>query len=103
MTPIHRGYAKFGNKNIQPQETYANKIDVFVDAYVEKVKEAGNIWSVPVIDLNSLSGIFPIEESHTIYISKKETDRLHPNATGHERMAKTLYYQLLSFPSSFED
>ena len=103
LTPIHRGYAKFGNNNIQPQETFANKIGLFLDEYVELIKQAGNVWSVPVIDLNSLSGIYPIEESHSIYISNKDTDRLHPNAEGHYRMAKTLEYQLINLPSSFEE
>lgn len=33
--------------------------------------------------------------------SDKDTDRLHPNAEGHRRMALTLMYQLLALPASF--
>lgn len=103
MTPIHRGYAKFNDKNIQPQETYANKQGLFINDYVDIIKQAGNVWAVPVIDMNSVSGLYPAEESHSIYVAKEKTDRLHPNAEGHRRMAKALEYQLMAFPASFND
>lgn len=102
LTPIHRGYAKFGNDNIQPDESYPNQIGLYVDEYVEVIKEAANVWSVPVIDLNSISGLFPINDAHTRYFHKEDTDRLHPNASGHYRMAKALAYQLLAYPANFE-
>jgi hypothetical protein len=35
------------------------------------------------------------------YIVNAETDRLHPNAIGHYRIAKTLQYQLLALPCGF--
>ena len=66
------------------------------------IKEAANVWAVPVIDLNSISGLFPTNDSHTRYFANGEKDRLHPNAEGHYRMAKALMYQLLAFPSDFE-
>lgn len=59
LTPIHRGYAKFGKTNVQPDESYANKAGLFIDDYVEAIKKAGQIWSVPVIDLFGKSGIVP--------------------------------------------
>ncbi len=102
LTPIHRGYAKFNDKNIQPEETYSNNLGLFIDDYVNVIKEAANVWAVPVIDLNSLSGIYPVNTSHGIFVAKEDTDRLHPNAEGHYRMAQTLKYQLLALPSSFE-
>ena len=101
LTPIHRGYATFGDNNIQPDESYPNALGLYIDDYVDAIKEAANVWAVPVIDLNSICGILPNEDSHTLYISKEKTDRLHPNAAGHERMAKALMYQLLSYPASF--
>jgi lysophospholipase L1-like esterase len=69
-----------------------------MDAYVESVKEAGNLWAYPVIDMNALSGLYPLQEENLIYFANPVTDQLHPNNLGHERMAKTLYYQLLTLP-----
>lgn len=102
LTPIHRGYAYFGENNIQPDESYANALGLYIDDYVEIIKEAGNVWAVPVIDLNSLSGLYPTNDSQTIYFSDKDSDRLHPNAEGHRRMAKTIVAQLLCLPSDFK-
>lgn len=101
ITPLHRAYARFGNNNIQPDESYCNRIGEYVDAYVEVVKEAANVWAVPVINLNSISGLYPLSDSHVRYFHNSTTDRLHPNADGHYRMAKTLMYQLLSYPADF--
>lgn len=101
LTPIHRGYARFGDDNIQPDESYPNQLGLYVDEYVDVVKEAANVWAVPVIDLNSISGLYPVSDSHTRYFSKEKTDRLHPNADGHYRMAKALMYQLLAYPADF--
>ncbi|RHJ86639.1 SGNH/GDSL hydrolase family protein [Parabacteroides sp. AM08-6] len=102
LTPIHRGYARFSDDNIQPDESYPNQIGLFVDEYVDVIKEAANVWALPVVDLNSVSGLFPVSDSHTCYFHKEDTDRLHPNADGHYRMAKALMYQLLAFPADFE-
>lgn len=102
MTPVHRAQARFSDKNIQPDEMFPNKIGVYVEEYVKTIKEAGNVWAVPVIDLNSISGLYPLNDSHIGYFHKADTDRLHPNAEGHWRMAKAIQYQLMSFPASFE-
>ena len=101
LTPIHRGYARFGDRNIQPDEAYANRIGLFPDDYVTSIKEAGNIWAIPVIDLNSISGLYPSEAAQSVYVADEATDRLHPNADGHRRMARALMYQLLAYPASF--
>ncbi len=101
LTPIHRAYATFGERNVQPDESFPNKIGVYFLEYVDAVKEAGNVWGIPVIDLNSLCGINPMVEEQVLYFSDSETDRLHPNAKGHERLAKTLMYQLLTLPCIF--
>ena len=89
MTPLHRGYAKFGQNNIQPDENYTNRCGEYLDAYIEAIKEAGNVWGVPVIDLNSISGIFPLNRSQKDYFPR-DTDRLHPTDEGHERIAAAL-------------
>lgn len=101
LSPIHRGYAKFGEDNVQPTESFPNRLGLYIDDYVQAVKEASAIWSVPVIDLYSLSGLLPSNASFSRYVHDETTDRLHPNAEGHLRMAKTLMYQLLALPASF--
>ena len=101
LTPIHRGYFGPNNKNVQPTEDFANKCGEFVDAYVESVKQAGNIWSVPVIDWNASCGLYPLIDEHKQFFANPATDQLHPNDKGHVRMARTLMYQLLTLPCSF--
>lgn len=103
LTPIHRGYACFGDNNIQPDESYANQQDLYIDDYVQVIKEAGNVWAVPVIDLNSISGLYPLDDAYVGYFHNEDTDRLHPNAEGHKRMAKAIQYQLMGIPSDFKE
>lgn len=101
MTPIHRGFAKFNEKNVQPDENYANGQGLYIDSYVAILKQAASYWAVPLIDLYSTSGLFPMADSHLQYFHKKDTDRLHPNSLGDYRLAKTIQYQLLGLPSGF--
>ena len=101
MTPLHRGYAKFGETNIQPDENYTNRCGEYVDAYINAVKEAGNIWAVPVIDLNAISGIFPLNRSQKEYFPR-DNDRLHPTDEGHERLAKAITAALRCLAPRFE-
>ena len=98
LTPIHRAEFYANEKNWQPREDYTNKCGEYIEAYVESVKEAGNIWSVPVIDLNALCGLYPLMDEFTQFFKSAESDRLHPNDVGHERMAKTLVQQLMALP-----
>ena len=113
LTPIHRGDAFLSDRNIQPDERYANGVGEYIDAYVEVVKEAGNVWAVPVIDLNAICGLYPLAESNTLYwrrpaleksstSGKRRRDRLHPNSAGHMRMAQALAYQLLGYPAKLD-
>lgn len=102
MTPVHRAFATFGPKNVQQDETYANSIGLFVDAYVAAIKEAANVWAVPVIDLHALSGLYPLAVSHGRFFANPGRDLLHPSAAGHERMARTIYAQLLALPPNFK-
>lgn len=102
MTPIHRGYAKFNEKNVQPSEEYSNALGLFIDDYVATIKRGAEIWSMPVIDLFSESGILPALSDHSVYIVNPETDRLHPNDNGHKRIAKLVENRLKTLPSSFD-
>jgi len=101
LTPIHRAAFYANEKNWQPTEDYRNLCGEYIKSYVDAVKEAGNIWAVPVIDLNAACGLYPLLDEHAQYFNKQDTDRLHPNDAGHQRMAKTLMYQLLTLPCVF--
>ena len=90
MTPIHRGYAKFGDTNEQLDESYSNRIGLFIDDYVAAIKETGNVWAVEVIDLHAQSGLFPHFKAHSKFFSHKDFDMLHPNNAGHERIARAI-------------
>lgn len=96
MTPIHRAYAKFSSKNVQPDENYANAWGLYIDSYIEALRQASSVWSVPLIDLYSESGLYPLEENHGQYFHDSPTDRLHPNANGHYRIARTIQGRLQS-------
>ncbi|MBP5320936.1 MAG: SGNH/GDSL hydrolase family protein [Kiritimatiellae bacterium] len=102
MTPIHRAFATFGGNNIQPDESFPNGLGLYVDAYVEVIKEAANVWSVPVIDLHSVSGLNPLIPAHSQFFNNPKTDLLHPNAEGHKRIARAMACQMLALPSDFK-
>ena len=101
LTPLHRAQFYRSESNWQIPEDYANQCGEYLDAYVSAVKEAGNVWALPVIDLNSVSGLYPMLDEHARYFHDKDTDRLHPNDDGHERIARTLFYQLSALPCTF--
>ena len=99
LTPIHRARFYANDKNWQPTEDYANRQGLFIDDYVQCVKEAGNVWAVPVVDWNASSGLYPMHELQDYF--GHGNDRLHPNDLGHKRMAMTLFYQLMALPGRF--
>ena len=101
LTPIHRAQFHRNEKNWQCTEDYTNQCGIYLEEYIQAVKDAGNIWAVPVIDLNAVSGLYPMMDEHAQYFANPQTDRLHPNDKGHERMARTLYHQLSALPCTF--
>lgn len=94
MTPIHRGYAKFNEKNVQPDEYYCNAQGLFLEDYVEVLKKAAAYWSVPVVDLYANAGIVPNLDSNIKFIQRAANDRLHPSTEGQYRIAKVMQYVL---------
>ncbi|MCR4921583.1 MAG: SGNH/GDSL hydrolase family protein [Bacteroidaceae bacterium] len=98
LTPLHRGYAKFGENNVQPDESYSNLQGNYIGDVAQAIVEAGRVWSVPVVDLYALCGLLPNLPAHDIYIFNPARDRLHPNELGHERIAKTIMQQTLTLP-----
>jgi len=101
LTPLHRAQFYRSETNWQIPEDYTNQCGAYIEEYINAVKEAGNIWAVPVIDLNALSGLYPMMDEHARYFHDKDADRLHPNDQGHQRLARTLYYQLAALPCCF--
>jgi len=102
MTPIHRGFATFGPTNVQPDERYANKVGYFIDDMVAEIRRAGELWSVPVIDLYAESGLLPRESEYGFYMAKPgTTDMLHPSTAGHERLARVIEAKLRTLPPTF--
>lgn len=93
MTPLHRGWFRLDEGNVQPKESYQNRAGEYLDAYVEAIKEAGNIWSVNVVDLHAVSNMNPLYSQEFYY--NGENDHLHPGKEGSIRLASVLYYQLL--------
>ena len=124
LTPIHRGYFNCAPNNIQQDENLANPLGLYIDDYIQVIKETADVWAVPVIDLASVCGLFPLEPEHARYFREsgktvkytpaeaaaamagteealEHHDLLHPNTEGHLRMAYALAYQLLGYPSHF--
>lgn len=106
MTPIHRAFADFsdhsrGKFNIQPDENYTNTQGLYIDDYMDALRQACRYWSVPCIDLYQDSGLYPLEEEHGQYFAEPVTnpatgryDRLHPNNAGHIRLGRTIMARL---------
>ena len=102
LTPLHRGFAQFGPKNVQPDERYANARGLFIDAYVQCVREAAALWSSPVIDLYAEAGLLPNEPAYNAYFARGGAgDSLHPSTRGHERLARVIEARLSAIPSTF--
>ena len=99
MTPLHRAYANYGGSNIQYDELHTNKGGFYVDEYVNVLKETPNIWACELIDLHAKSGLFPLNDVQAkTFFCNSETDRLHPNADGHMRIAEVMAVAMKNIP-----
>jgi lysophospholipase L1-like esterase len=106
MTPLHRGYANFGNSNVQPPESFPNVLGLYLEDYVNALREAADIWGVPLIDLYRDSGLHPADPAYAKYFrdgGENGNDNLHPNGLGHLRMARTIAARLLALPPDFKE
>lgn len=93
MTPIHRCVF-----NTQPSDMQKNNIGLYVEAYVEKIREACDIYSLHMIDLYSDSRLFPQNTANAQLYFHDDTDELHPNAHGHWAIARLIYEKLKNIP-----
>ena len=99
MTPLHRAYANYGGSNIQYDELHTNKGGFYVDEYVNVLKETPNVWACELIDLHAKSGLFPLNDVQAkTFFCSAETDRLHPNADGHMRIAEVMAVAMKNIP-----
>ena len=101
MTPLHRAFFQCSATNVQPPESFANARGLFIDAYADAIRHAGRIWSVPVIDLYGESGLLPENESYIGYFANSKSDLLHPNTSGHRRIADLIEARLNALPATF--
>lgn len=76
MTPLHRASENTPNAN-----------GALLEAYVEIIKKTASYYSIPVLDLWSVSGIQPCVP---IIKEKFCPDGLHPNDKGHVKIADAL-------------
>lgn len=86
ITPMHR-YGFGTSKILGTKFTYdhvKNGRECTLKDYVDAIKEVCERYSIPVIDLFSISGLHPSISAHR---STYMPDGLHPNKAGHEKMA----------------
>ena len=91
MTPIHR--YKF---MAQPTDLEPNSKGIYLEEYVNCIIECGKIYSLPVIDLYSKSGLFPSNTNNANLYFNPTSDYLHPNATGHKKIAQVIYKEIVN-------
>ena len=101
LTPLHRGFFTCSADNVQPDEAYANTLGLWIGDYAACVREAGDVWSVPVIDLFAESGLMPSFKPYGRFFNRADTDLLHPNSLGHRRMAEVIAARMLTMPATF--
>lgn len=82
ITPLHRwGFGDY------TEDTGNNGQGYPLKAYVDAIKNCAEMWGVPVIDLFSTGCLNPrVSAIKTNYV----TDGLHPNAKGHNILAKRI-------------
>lgn len=101
MTPIRRGFFTCAKTNVQPEDSYANERGLYIGDYARVVREAGEVWSVPVIDTYSESGLLLSMPSFSDCCNRADRDRLHPSTEGCRRLALTVSARLKSLPPTF--
>ncbi len=88
MTPLHRCEEDNSNGDGSKPQGSLPLVD-----YVNVIKEVAAYYSLPVLDLWSVSGLQP---KVPVIKEKYCPDGLHPNDAGHERMAEVIGNYLLS-------
>lgn len=81
VTPLHRLNEDDPHGDVKPEEVLP------LSGYVSLIKETAAYYSLPVLDLWSVSGIQP---KVPVMREKYMPDGLHPNDLGHKRIASLL-------------
>lgn len=100
VTPLHRyGFGTSGNLGTAFTYDYLeNGGGANLEDYVNALKAVCNKYSIPVIDLYTLSGLDPSDsETKANYMP----DGLHPNAKGHEIIANIMEDWLKMYADTF--
>ncbi len=88
MTPVHRNVFKQQLTDLQQ-----NTAGLYLEDYVNCMKEAADLFSINLIDLFGCSGLFPYDTDNA-EIYYHTDDRLHPSTAGHERIARVIAERL---------
>lgn len=97
VTPIHAGRFSTGTKSTWMRNAKGLTLMDFIAA----VKNVGELWGVPVIDLAAEAGMNPnVTASQQAYFNHNvpgtsNPDYLHPDANGHKRIAETLLKHII--------
>ena len=81
----------FYNSHNNADYPYKNKIGLTIQDYGSVIKEVCAIYSVPVIDVNALSGI------STLNITTYLQDQVHPNSAGGMKIANVVIDALIQY------
>ena len=88
-TPLRRGNFKTNTMN----DKTPNNAGEYLDEYADAIRKACEWFSFNLIDLYATSGLYPYDADNasTYYMGTANAgDYLHPNANGHQRIAKVM-------------
>lgn len=102
LTPTTRAFFQCSPTNVQPSMDWPNTLGLYLDSYVQAVREGAAMWGCPVIDLNAEAGLVPLEKgAYGKCFRNADSDLLHPNSEGHRRLAEVIYTRLNALPATF--
>ena len=84
ITPLNRGRYT----SINPTSLECNVRGNYLSDFCDTMKSIGRFYSIPVLDLNSISNL---DFSNPSIASEYSVDNLHPNDKGHKVIAELLY------------
>jgi lysophospholipase L1-like esterase len=76
-------------------------LGLYLEDYVNVLREAADIWGASIIDLYRDSGLLPADPAYAKYFrdgGADGKDNLHPNGLGHLRIAQTIAAALRALP-----
>lgn len=86
ITPLNRGV--FTYKTDMPSSHESNQHGLYMKDYSDAIKEVCAFYSIPVLDLGSVS---QLDFANASIASAYSSDNLHPNVAGHRVIANLLF------------